>query len=203
MLAELAFRPAVDLQHAERRAVALQDDVHRAANAVLDQQVPASGTAARFRDGWRSPACRCARQSPPAMPDRRRRWPCRRRPHPSRRRRAPAAGFRTGGIPAPCSIPRRALRPSDAPCGSSRSMKVVPCSASTPSSARISCCRMRRRSERSWTSRVWLSPGFGSTTGSPSEFGGVIWQEIAQPRSLRLTIGKSDHPPLRRAITAL
>ena len=39
LLAEFAFGSAVDFQHAERRAVALQDDVHCAANAVLDEQL--------------------------------------------------------------------------------------------------------------------------------------------------------------------
>ena len=38
VFAELAFGAAVDLKHAERRTVALQDDVHGAADAVLDQQ---------------------------------------------------------------------------------------------------------------------------------------------------------------------
>ena len=38
VFAELARRPAVDFQHAERRIVALQNDVHGAANAVFDQQ---------------------------------------------------------------------------------------------------------------------------------------------------------------------
>ena len=38
VLAELAFGAAVDLQHAERRAIALQDDVHGAPDAVRDEQ---------------------------------------------------------------------------------------------------------------------------------------------------------------------
>ena len=38
VLAELAFGSAVDFEHAERRAVALQNDVHRAANAVFNEQ---------------------------------------------------------------------------------------------------------------------------------------------------------------------
>ena len=37
VLAKLAFGPAIDFEHAERRAIALQDDVHRAANAMLDE----------------------------------------------------------------------------------------------------------------------------------------------------------------------
>src|SRR5690242_2841740 len=38
VLGKFAFGAAVGLQHAERRAVALQDDVHRAADAVLREQ---------------------------------------------------------------------------------------------------------------------------------------------------------------------
>ena len=37
MLDELVLRPAVDLEHPERPAIALQDDVHRAVDAVLAQ----------------------------------------------------------------------------------------------------------------------------------------------------------------------
>ena len=36
---ELVVRPAVDLQHAERLAVTLQDDIHGAADAMLHEQV--------------------------------------------------------------------------------------------------------------------------------------------------------------------
>ena len=39
VLAELAFGFAVDFQDAERRAVALENNVHRAVDAVLDEQV--------------------------------------------------------------------------------------------------------------------------------------------------------------------
>ena len=35
---KLAFEAAVDFKHAKRFAVALQNDIHGAANAVLDQQ---------------------------------------------------------------------------------------------------------------------------------------------------------------------
>ena len=39
VLDELIFRPAVDLEHPERPAVALQDDVHRPVDAVLTQHL--------------------------------------------------------------------------------------------------------------------------------------------------------------------
>ena len=39
MLDELIFRSAVDLQHAERPAISLQDNVHGAMNAVSDQNL--------------------------------------------------------------------------------------------------------------------------------------------------------------------
>src|SRR6202042_2406900 len=39
VLAKLAFGFAVDFQDAERRAVALENDVHRPANAMLNKQV--------------------------------------------------------------------------------------------------------------------------------------------------------------------
>src|ERR1700738_1420831 len=39
VLAELAVRSAIDLQYPEGRTVALQDDVHGTANAVLDEKL--------------------------------------------------------------------------------------------------------------------------------------------------------------------
>ena len=39
MLDKLIIRPAVDLQHAERSAIALQDNVHGAVNAMSDQKL--------------------------------------------------------------------------------------------------------------------------------------------------------------------
>ncbi len=42
MLDELILRSAVDLQHAERLAIPLQDDVHGAVNAVFEQKLRCS-----------------------------------------------------------------------------------------------------------------------------------------------------------------
>ena len=42
MLAKFAFGSAVHFEHAEWRAVALQDDIHRTADAVLDKQFRSS-----------------------------------------------------------------------------------------------------------------------------------------------------------------
>src|SRR5215475_426404 len=39
VLAELPFRSAVDLEHAVGRSVALEDDIHGAANAMLHEQL--------------------------------------------------------------------------------------------------------------------------------------------------------------------
>ena len=48
MLDEVIIQSAVDLQHAERSAIALQDDVHGAANAMSDQNLGRSEALLRF-----------------------------------------------------------------------------------------------------------------------------------------------------------
>ena len=55
MLDELIFRSAVDLQHAERPAISLQDDVHGAVNAMSDQNLGRSEALLDFEmigDHW-------------------------------------------------------------------------------------------------------------------------------------------------------
>ena len=81
----------------------------------------------------------------------------RRRPGASRRRPGPAGGLRPAGAPAPCRTRRRAPRRRAARSGRAARRTACPCSASTPSSARISCWRMRCRSAR-WLSSPARSP---------------------------------------------
>ena len=171
VLDELVLRPAVDLENAERPAVALQDDVHRPVNAVLAQDLGRPETllvSEVVGDHRLAGAQRKSRRRRQVGADA---WRCRRRRHASRRRRGPAVRLSAGiysstlqnSVRKPSAV-RRAV--------SARSVSNdAPCSALTPSSASISCWRIRCCSARSVTSDAWPA-GVGSTTGLSFSFGG-------------------------------
>ena len=174
VLDELVLRPAVDLQHAERLAVALQDDVHGAADAVLRRISGVRNRSSFSR--WLEITGLPVRNANPAGEaeigaDRGDADNAASQPTPARTRSRFSAGM--------CSstLQNSACRPSAVSLAvSPRSLSnEAPCSAATPSSANISCWRIRCCRAR--YVRSGASPcGFGSTTGSSFSLEGHMRQ---------------------------
>src|SRR5205085_8340473 len=166
VLAELPLGPAVDLQHAVGRAIALKDVVHGASNAVLDQEFRRSkpllilqviaddwltGMQGKPRRGFEispdgcntddslMPANTCANQQPIL----------------SRQVLQNLAKLRFHAFRSQASGLVQQLQ------------EWPPCNASTPRSARISCCRIRTCNGCVVDLSSSLAPG--SMTG----FGGI------------------------------